>query len=457
MLPADLLEVLLAQRLGAAYVTVLPPHIASVIEQMYAYILPVERDFKKGLFSCELPAQPIPKLQFMSASASGPSQSNPTGYQMITGFPGWGYVPFTNLDYTRNNNPTSLPRPNLSLGWPLFVAPEADLAGKQFWAGFSGNVLMDESTWGKVVAAIASLTVGAADCLGQVIFTGSVSKCGGAVSVGEAVYKFLADNAGGCDMPLGQFTDMDDPANNDWGITNPFGQGLAGDFDPLPDSLTGGVLQGGMPPVKLNVQHYRVGAPQVLDYHVTLDSMEVSDMCDGSANCTDSSAADVFVQARAVLLPLLNGTQQMPACIQKPDVNGFWYADHYNYDRTSNAYILSGLNADIGHPVSPFDPLHAPRASVLYVEIGVWDDDGDSSADNIGFYSNSLYLEDLFNHGGDSLDDQGNIVRDVSYSVTQDIPGWGGNDCQSFGGFKLSDCKITYTVTIRFLRYPSVS
>ncbi len=360
-------------------------------------------------------------------------------------------MPFTNLDYTRNNDLTSLPRPNLSLGWPLFVAPEADLAGKQFWAGFSGSVMISESTMNQVVAGVAGLGVAGVGCLGGYIFTGSSSTCGGSVTAGKAVYQFLSANTGGCDMPLGQITDAGAPGSNDWGITNEPGQALAGGFDPLPDSLTDGVLQGGSPPVTVNIQHYRVGAPQVLDYHVTLDSIEISDMFDGSNNCTDFVAADVYVQARAVLLPLISGTK-MPAPIHKPDGVAFWEADHDNYDSTLKEYVLPGLNADIGHPLSPYDPQHAPRASVLYVEIGVWDDDGNSS-DNIGFYSTSLYLQDLFQRGYDALDDQGNIVRDVTYSVQQAIPGWGGNDCSGFGGFKLSDCTITYTVTIRFLRY----
>lgn len=424
------------------HVTVLPPHIASVLEQMNVWFI------NDPGWSCNFQNPPFFRQQYVSAAASGSALGSPQGNQLVSVFPGWGYVPFSNLDFTRNNDLTSLPRPNLSLRWPLFVASEESLRTQgMFWAGLSGSVQQDKNMWGKVLSVMGGGLVAVGGCVGGMIFNGgSTSACGPSLNAGKAVGSWIQSQMGDCDRLVGSYQDVGQPDN--WGIT---GHEDYGNFDyGLPGALTEGITVQGDPAVVVNVQHHRIGAPQVIECHVTLDYVGVSDFFDG---CDwGHPAAQVFVQARAVLLPLQTGVQ-MPSCIRKPDAGNTMSV----YPNPANcAPLRFAFGTEIGDSACSYSPWDAPRESILYIEVGVWDDDGGDSQ-NIGFFSTSVYLEDLFNRATtDTLDSYGNVIRKVRDIETYvQIPGWGGNDCSYCGGFKLSDCEIGYTVDVTFLRYSS--
>lgn len=172
--------------------------------------------------------------------------------------------------------------------------------------------------------------------------------------------------------------------------------------------------------IDLFLQNHRVGGPQILQYSVKLKSLTVVAGYE-EASCEEPN--EVFLHSRAFLSqggPLIDTTRF-------PSASGVWSLN------TGETEDFGGTPLVLGQQT--FRPEAAAESPLLYVEIGVWENDDEK--DLMGLHSQTFFLADLlstnFNEIVDDITPEGLFVRRAKLRYFAPLHGYSGSDNHCYG------------------------
>ncbi|MBI4603945.1 MAG: hypothetical protein HY721_18475, partial [Planctomycetes bacterium] len=280
---------------------------------------------------------------------------------------------------------------------------------------------------GSVWDEVAGVGVAAIGCLAAFKFggvKGGIAGCGAAVALGDIVDTKLEDALEDEDDVLGvaeiNFSRGSRPFWSAGATAPPAGLSKS-DID-------------------LQVFNHRLPAFRVVDARLSLKSVTLIEADDEPCFAPD----ELFFETRASLG--LNG--RLGESTRFPSTSGLAVAEGATQDLSSSNFSLSaGSNAD---------------SSFLYVEIGVWDFDGEDEAELIGLHSQSHFLGDLLEAGADFVE-EGHERRRVSGITNATVSGWNSGercDCSGFQACAFSPnlphgiAEISYEIEVIWEKYP---
>jgi hypothetical protein len=262
----------------------------------------------------------------------------------------------------------------------------------QFEIAFAGAELdVGASKWYGVVAGLAA--TGAACYL--------TSSCSSGASLGVAVGKAVNEALGDDGDPQGVvgLTFHRTPAAPFWDLSHAGPYKMAGEGKDLASG-----------DIDIHVSTRRMGAPRIKEFRVNLKSIKVLQGYEEGI-CLEPN--EVFLEARA-FMP--SAGSLAPASTHYPRGGGTWSI------ATGKTMRFGGTGESIAWVIHPV----AIESPVLYVEIGVWEND--KQKDLMGLHSQSIYLEEFVaNAGADEGTDQGDI-RTVNYTFSRTVHGYAGSD-----------------------------
>jgi hypothetical protein len=166
--------------------------------------------------------------------------------------------------------------------------------------------------------------------------------------------------------------------------------------------------------IDIFLQNYRVGGPRILQYKVTLKSITIERGYE-EADCEEPN--EIFVHARAFLSDGSRNSKLIPTT--RLD-NGVWS-------------LRTGERRDFGAEgilqQKTYSAETAPESPLLYVEIGVWEDDDEK--DLLGIHSETTFLADFLGYsdaGVDEVTPEGLFVRRVKDVRSRYVNGFAGSD-----------------------------
>src|SRR5688572_17990942 len=159
--------------------------------------------------------------------------------------------------------------------------------------------------------------------------------------------------------------------------------------------------------IDISVTNHRLPAFRLVEAKLNLQSVTLIEADDEHCFAPD----EIFFETRASLG--LNG--RLGESTRFPGTSGLSVAEGDTQDLSSFS-LSAGDGADSG---------------ILYVEIGVWDDDGDDENELIGLHSTTHFLGDFLEAlgvpGADFVVD-GRELRRVRRSVTAQVSGWNSGE-----------------------------
>ncbi len=194
----------------------------------------------------------------------------------------------------------------------------------------------------------------------------------------------------------------------------------------------------------LEVRNYRLGGPLIKDAKVTLKSVYLIQADDDDCYAPD----ELFFETRATLCA------------------GSHLGDATRLPGSSGLPVAQGQRRDLSS-LSPVDAGGDSIAPILYVEVGVWDDDGDDENELIGLHSTTYKLSDFASDGtGSDFSIDGHPARRIRKTYTYTVSGFNSDercDCEwpwacGWDAYAIhGKAEITYEVEVIWLKYPSAS
>ena len=263
------------------------------------------------------------------------------------------------------------------------------------------------SKWWGYAAGIGAAALG---CYLSVKAGEPVSGCKSSLTLGEATANIVNEALKDEDDKLGtnSLTFNHSVGGFEWGPPNEQG----------PFKL-GGDRNGG--DIDLFIQNLRIGGPRILQYKVSLKSITV---LGGYENGDCEEPNEVFLHSRAYLH---QGGSQLDATTRFPSSDGEWN-------------ITTGHTEDFGGvplvlKTETFTAETAPESPLLFVELGVWEDDEDK--DLMGLSSRMVFLPDLFSqplpYAVNEVTPEGLFVRRAKIMQYAQVGGYEDSDDHCYG------------------------
>jgi len=304
----------------------------------------------------------------------------------------------------------------------------------------------DGPTWLAYPAGLATAALG---CYASFELGFPKEGCSESATLGVSVGKAVQGALSGDDDNLGvveKFSNYD-LFDSSWG---PMGS-LQG-----PNRLGGPSRGKGKGTIDVYYKNYRVGAPRILQYKVTLKSIKILKSYEEGL-CADPN--EVFIQARVFLY---NGQNEFVSSTRYPRDSSHYILDEgETEDFQGSGLILKS---------ETFNIANAPDSPLIYLEIGVWEDDSEN--DLIGLYSETLFLTDLLTtphrNSDELLNDytsDGHLVRRVIQSRSKIAHGYTGSDNHCYNSSVLplphdwnpdateGEVELDYDIEVTALKY----
>ena len=277
---------------------------------------------------------------------------------------------------------------------------------------------------------VAGIGVAALGCFAASKTGNFVTGCSASITLGGLVQAKLEDAVEGEDDALGtaeiQFPKGPTPF---WSVGSRF-------------PLSG--LVGASGDIDVGVFNYRLPGLRIVESRFTLQSVTLIEADDESCDAPD----ELFFETRASLG--LNG--RLGEATRFPSSSGLSCAEGQTLNLTGSNFSLSaGSNAE---------------SSLLYVEIGVWDFDGEDEHELIGLHSTTYmlgqYLEPSSNAVSDFIVD-GRERRRVVIPGRATVTGWNSGErcsCSGFGACAFDPriphgiANISYEIQVTWEKYP---
>ncbi len=280
---------------------------------------------------------------------------------------------------------------------------------ESFEAAFAA-IEADEARWWSDYVDVAA---GALLCYGATQ-AGVDAGCKGSTTLAQSLESMVKDSLGEDDDFLGRrlFTHNRTASALGWGIGSTQG----------PFTLGGADADRG--PVTVNVATRRVGSPRVIGYNVRVKSIR---LLMGYEDCSGNGEGvnDVFMEARA---QLYRDDRQLRDTSRFPGGSPYW-----EMKEGDERVFVGGLRIQ---PETLNSGGVGEDSPVLYVELGVWEKDGeDETNDLIGLHSQTYFVADLISGSTtyEGYDDivlaDGQLARRVVMPRSVVVNGWWGGDC----------------------------
>ena len=195
--------------------------------------------------------------------------------------------------------------------------------------------------------------------------------------------------------------------------------------------------------IDIGVFNHRLPAFRIVDAKLNLKSVKLIEADDEPCYAPD----ELFFETRASLG--LNG--RLGESTRFPSTGGLPVAEGDTQD-------LSGFSLSAGG---------GGESPILYVEVGVWDDDGDDENELIGLHSYTYFLGDILEtYGSTALGDEfvvdGHEMRRTSRTYTFTVSGWNTEErCDCSGIFACGwdpqaphgKANLTYEIEVTWEKY----
>ena len=273
-----------------------------------------------------------------------------------------------------------------------------------------GGVEFDSSPskWWGYAAGVGTAALG---CFLSAKAGQPVTGCSASLTLGAGTSKVINDAIKDDDDKLGTNSQTYHHAlgGMEWGPPNEQG----------PFKL-GGDRDGG--DIDLYVQNFRVGGPRILQYTVSLKSITV---LEGYENGDCEEPNEVFLHSRAYLH---QGGSQLDGTTRFPSAEGT------RNIRTGDTEDFGGIPLVL--KTQTFTPETAPESPLLFVELGVWEDDEEK--DLMGLSSSMIFLPDLlsqrFPYAVNEVTPEGLFVRRAKMLQNVQVTGYEDSDKDCYGG-----------------------